>query len=72
MAIICRVKELKDNCVECSRDGWTDVHVEEQSGLPSVVSEWSYSEWKMPLHNFRTLLCISTNSTHCSLQDCHS
>jgi hypothetical protein len=33
--------------------------------------EWSGSEWKTSLNNFRTFMWFSTYSTHCSVQDCH-
>jgi hypothetical protein len=60
------------------KDGWTNVHDEEQSGRHSEVSDescskcWSKNLWNTAVHNFRAFVWISTNFTHCSLRDYHS
>jgi hypothetical protein len=55
--------------------GWTDVHDEEQSRKPFIVSEWSCLKcwpknlWMTVLHNFINFVWISTSSMHSSVRD---
>jgi hypothetical protein len=56
--------------------GRTNVHDEERSGPPSVVSDdlhnFDKTFVKTALYNFRIFVCISTISTYSSLRDYHS
>jgi hypothetical protein len=58
------------------KDGQTNVHDQERSGQPSVVTDdlvqiVDKNLWKTALHNFRTLVWIITKFTYCSLRDYH-
>jgi hypothetical protein len=54
-----------------------NVHDEEQSGQPSVMNDDLVHSVNQKIcerrfHNFKNFMWISTNFTHCSLQDYHS